>query len=150
MKGGGAEAESDPFVAVCAQDVVAGRRGLHEFDPVFARATVYGRRPARPGVETIDVAGRGRWTFVFSTPQRLAAHFGDCAFYATTGADLLDQLPIGIGVMLDPDDEHRLPILNRMVPPQALTAIRRRAEQKRAGQAMPTDEVGVKREEGAE
>jgi hypothetical protein len=117
---------------------------------VFAQATVYGRRPARPGVETVDVAGRGRWTFVFSTPQRLAAHFGDCDFYATTGADLLEQLPIGIGVMLDPDDEHRLPILNRMVPPQALTAIRRRAEQKRTGHHMPTDEVSVKREEGAE
>jgi hypothetical protein len=36
-----------------------------------------------------------------------------------------------------------------MVPPQALTAIRRRAEQKRTGH-MPTDEVSVKREEGAE
>jgi hypothetical protein len=87
---------------------------------------------------------------VFSTPQRLAAHFGDCDVYATTGADLLDQLPIGIGVMLDPDDEHRLPILNRMVPPQALTAIRRRAEHKRTGHDVPTDEVGVTREEGAE
>lgn len=144
------ETESEPFVTLCAQDVVSGRRSLHEFDPVFARATVYGRRPARPGVETVDVAGRGRWTFVFSTPQRLAAHFGDCAFYATTGADLLDQLPIGIGVMLDPDDEHRLPILNRMVPPQALAAIRRRAEQKRTGHDVPTDEVSVTREEGAE
>ncbi|MDQ7805869.1 hypothetical protein Q5425_19165 [Amycolatopsis sp. A133] len=150
MKGGGAEAESEPVVARCAQDVVAGRRGLHELDPVFAWATVYGRRPARPGVEAVDVAGRGRWTFVFSTPQRLAAHFGDCDVYATTGADLLGQLPIGIGVMLDPDDEHRLPILNRMVPPQALTAVRRRAEQKRTRQAMPTTEVTVKREEGAE
>ncbi|GHG18746.1 hypothetical protein GCM10017567_41510 [Amycolatopsis bullii] len=123
---------------------MAGRRSLHEFDPVFARATVYGRRPARPGVETVDIVGRGRWTFVFSTPQRLATHFGDCDVYATTGADLLGQLPIGIGVMLDPGDEHRLPILNRMVPPQALTAIRRRAEQRR------TAEVNVKREEGVE
>ncbi len=87
---------------------------------------------------------------MFSTPQRLAAHFGDYVVYATTGADLLGQLPIGIGVMLDPDDEHRLPILHRMVPPQALTAIQRRAEQKRTGQAMPTSEVNVKREEGAE
>ncbi|MFT7869742.1 MULTISPECIES: hypothetical protein [Amycolatopsis] len=141
---GGAEAESEPVVARCAQEVVAGRRSLHEFDPVFARATVYGRRPARPGVETVDIVGRGRWTFVFSTPQRLATHFGDCDVYATTGADLLGQLPIGIGVMLDPGDEHRLPILNRMVPPQALTAIRRRAEQRR------TAEVNVKREEGVE
>jgi hypothetical protein len=150
MQGGSTEAQGDSVVAVCAQDVVAGRRGLHEFDPVFARATVYGRRPARSGVETVDVVGRGRWTFVFSSPQRLAAHYGDCAFYATTGTDLLDQLPIGIGVMLDPDDEHRLPILNRMVPPQALAAIRRRAEQQRTGHGMPVDKVSVKREEGAE
>jgi len=150
MQGEGTEAGNEPFVAICAQDVASGQRGLHEFDPVFAGATVYGRRPARPGVETVDVAGRGRWTFVFTTPQRLAAHFGDCDFYATTGADLLDQLPIGIGVMLDPDDEHRLPILNRMVPPQALTAICRRAEQKRTEHGKPSDEVSAKREEGAE
>jgi hypothetical protein len=144
------EAGSEPFVTICAQGLATRRQGHHEFDPVFARAMVYGRRPARPGVEIVDVAGRGRWTFVFSTPQRLAAHFGDCEFYATTGADLLDQLPIGIGVMLDPDDEHRLPILDRMVPPSALTAIRRRAEQKRTGQAIPTAEVNVTREDGAE
>jgi hypothetical protein len=136
-------------VVTCAQDVAAGRRGLPEFDPLFAQATVYGRRPARPGVETVDVPGRGRWTFVFSTPQRLAAHFGDCDFYATTGADLLEQLPIGIGVMLDPDDEHRLPILNRVIPPQALAALRRRAEQNRTGRGMPAEITAV-REEGAE
>ncbi|MEV4149365.1 hypothetical protein AB0J40_37280 [Amycolatopsis sp. NPDC049691] len=143
MKGGGAEA----VLASCAREVASGRWGLHEFDPVFARATVYGRRPARPGVETVDVVGRGRWTFVFSTPQRLAAHFGDCDVYATTGADLLELLPMGIGVMLDPDDEHRLPILNRMVPPRALTAIRRRAEQK---STRHTTEVDVEREGDAE
>lgn len=76
----------------------------------------------------VEVEGRGTWTFVFSTPQRLAAHYGDCDLYATTGADLLEQLPVGIGVMLDPDDEHQMPILNRMVPPKVLSAMRRQNE----------------------
>ncbi len=76
----------------------------------------------------VEVEGRGTWTFVFSTPQRLAAHYGDCDLYATTGADLLEQLPVGVGVMLDPDDDHRTPILTRMVPPKILAAVRRRNE----------------------
>ncbi|MCR6484080.1 hypothetical protein M8542_14760 [Amycolatopsis sp. OK19-0408] len=111
MEGQVGEPGSEPALVACAKDVLAGSRGLHDFGSVFARATIYGRRPAHPGVETVDVDGRGRWTFVFSTPQRLAAHAGDCDVYATTGADLLGQLPPGIGVMLDPDDRHRFAVL---------------------------------------
>lgn len=133
--------EGEPAVAACAQAVRSGKRSIDEFDSVFARATVCGRRPARPGVEVVDVEGRGTWTFVFSTPQRLAAHYGDCDVYATTGADLLEQLPVGIGVMLDPDDDHRIPILNRMVPPKILAAIRRRNEHHPSGlDAVPHTE----------
>ncbi|MBE1502252.1 hypothetical protein H4696_009352 [Amycolatopsis lexingtonensis] len=76
----------------------------------------------------VEVSERGTWTFVFSTPQRLAAHFGDCDVFATTGADLLAQLPRAIGVMLDPDDDHRMPVVDRMVPPEVLATLRRRAE----------------------
>lgn len=149
MYGGTDNAGDEPAVAIRAQEVTAGQRVIDEFDPVFMRAIVYGRKPARPGVETVDVAGRGRWTFVFSTPQRLAAHYGDCSYFATTGADLLGQLPVGIGVMLDPDDEHRFPILNRVVPPQTLAVMRRRLAQKRKAAGSPAEAAGIERREGA-
>ena len=86
---------------------------------------------------------------MYSTPERLAARFGDCRFYAITGADLLEQLPVGIGVMVDPDDEHRMPILNRMVPPKVLTAMRRQARLRRAELGAATGVAHVELAEDA-
>ena len=139
----------EPDVVLCAREVTDGARELDQFDPVFARSTVFGRRPVRPGVDVVDVAGRGAWTFVYSTPERLAARFGDCHFYAITGADLLEQLPVGIGVMLDADDAHRLPILNRMVPPKVLAAMRRQARLRRAQPDAATSDAHDKPSEDA-
>jgi hypothetical protein len=50
---------------------------------------------------------------VFSTLERLAAHAGECDYFATTGADLLELVPPGVGLMVDPDDQHRFPVLSR-------------------------------------
>ncbi|MER5392555.1 SseB family protein [Saccharopolyspora sp. NPDC002686] len=61
-----------------------------------------------------DVAGRGRWTSVFSRLERLAVHAGECDYLATSGADMLELVPEGVGIMLDPNDEHRFPLLTRV------------------------------------
>lgn len=74
---------------------------------------------------------------------------GDCHFYAVTGADLLGQLPVGIGVMVDPDDAHCIPILNRMVPPTVLAAMRRQARLRRAQPDAVTGVAQVKLSEDA-
>jgi hypothetical protein len=57
---------------------------------------------------------------VFSTLERLAAHAGECDYFATTGADLLELVPPGVGLMVDPDDQHRFPVLSRMAPPDVV------------------------------
>lgn len=86
---------------------------------------MFGVMPDRPGVWVADVPGWGQWTVVFSTVERLAAYAGDCRFFSTTGSDLLAQLPQGIGLVLDPDDDHRVPVLSRMVPSATLAAMTR-------------------------
>ncbi|MGH3972569.1 MAG: hypothetical protein ACRDS9_04485 [Pseudonocardiaceae bacterium] len=63
----------------------------------------------------------GRWTVVFSLLSRLAAHVGDCEYLSTTGADFLELVPSGVGVMFDPDDRHRFPVLARVASSQAVT-----------------------------
>jgi hypothetical protein len=123
-----AQAGSDaltPEVVAVARAVLTGQCTPEEFEEAFARATVFGVMPDRPGIQVTEVPGRGRWAVVFSTVQRLAAYAGDCRFFSTTGADLLAQLPPGIGLLLDPGDDHRVPVLSRMVPPGTLAVMNR-------------------------
>lgn len=117
-----AEPAEEPFLVSAARQVRTGQRSHEQFQEAFNEATVYAERPPRPGVVVWDAGERGRWTVVFSQLQRLAAHAGECSYLATTGADFLDLVPDGIGVMLDPNDEHRFPVLARMASPQQLAA----------------------------
>lgn len=115
------EDQAEPRVVAIAEDVWAGRRKPHEFHAAFATATVYARRTERPGVWVTEVPGRGRWTVVFSRLGRLAAHVGDCEYLSTTGADFLELAPSGVGVMFDPDDHHRFPVLARVASPREVS-----------------------------
>ncbi|MGI8311833.1 SseB family protein [Saccharopolyspora hattusasensis] len=92
----------------------SGERSYEDFCAAFAKTTVYAQRTPRPGVWVAEAAGRGRWTSVFSRLERLAAHAGECDYLAASGADVLELVPEGVGVMLDPDDEHRFPLLTRV------------------------------------
>ncbi|WP_106177738.1 hypothetical protein [Prauserella shujinwangii] len=99
------------LVTVCRQ-VRARQQEPSAFDVAFARATVYAERlPDRPGVVASDLPGKGRWVLVFSTLERLERQLGEVPWLSTTGVDLLDQLPHGLGVLLDVCEEHGLPLL---------------------------------------
>lgn len=117
-----AEPVDEPFLVTAARQVWAGQRSHEQFHAVFNEATVYAERPSRPGVLVWDAGERGRWTVVFSQLQRLAAHAGACSYLAATGTDFLELVPDGVGVMLDPNDEYRFPVLTRMASPQQLSA----------------------------
>lgn len=104
--------DDEPQLVLVAREVRARLRPPADFDATFARATVYAQRTQdRPGVMMAELPGKGRWVLVFSTPERLARCIGDCAWLSTTGADLLEQLPFGLGVLLDIQDSHSLPLL---------------------------------------
>lgn len=106
-----------------AQRVWAGALPPEEFHAVFAVSVVWAKRPPRPGVLVTEIPGRGAWTLTFSSLERLAAHSGECDYLSTTGADLLDLVPFGVGVMVDPDDEHRFPVLTRMASAEAVSQV---------------------------
>lgn len=110
------EQEGEAALAVLAREVWQGYRGPGDFMDGFASAVVWAQRTERPGLLVTDTGSRGRWMPVFSTPDRLAAHVGDGYCFAATGAELLSLVPLGVGLMLDPDDEHRFPILARVAP----------------------------------
>lgn len=103
-----------------AQDVLAGEKPLKAMHAAFAKAIVYVRRPGNPGVFVTQVPGQGRWTLAFSSLERLAAHAGGCEYVSMPGADLLGLVPAGVGVMVDPADEHRFPVLTRVEGPDVL------------------------------
>lgn len=99
-------------LVVVARDVRARRRRPIEFDEAFAQGNVFVQRPSdRVGVMTAELPGKGRWVLAFSTLPRLANYAGDVQWLATTGADLLEQLPSGLGVLFDVEDAHGLPLL---------------------------------------
>lgn len=112
--------EAEARLAVVAREVWGGVRGPGDLMEVFSGSVVYAQRPEQPGLFVTDLGERGRWMVVFSTIERLAAHVGDCDYFATTGADLLELVPPGVGLMVDPHDEHRFPILTRMAPPDVV------------------------------
>lgn len=104
--------EDDSELVMVCKLVRAGERAPEAFDAEFNRSTVFAQRlPDRPGVVASVLPGKGRWVLVFSTSQRLARQCGDVAWLSRTGADLLKQLPLGLGVLLDIGDEHGLPLL---------------------------------------
>lgn len=104
---------TEPEIVRIARDVRSLRRRPAEFDGAFAQAAVFARRITgnRPGVMVSNLPGKGSWVLAFSTPERLAAFGQDKPWLRTTGADLLVQLPPGIGVLFDVGEDHGLPLL---------------------------------------
>lgn len=106
-----AQAGAAELVAVAAA-VRGGRAEPAEFDATFVTATVYARRSTDAvGVIAANLGDKGRWVLAFSSEERFARSHGDAAWASMTGADLLAQLPPGVGVLLDLGSEHGLPLL---------------------------------------
>jgi hypothetical protein len=107
-------------LAIVAQQIWSGSRGPGDFVDAFVSALVYAQRPEQPALLVTDLGERGKWMAVFTTLERLAAHVGECDYFTTTGADLLELVPPGVGLMVDPDDAHRFPVLSRIAPPELI------------------------------
>lgn len=103
----------EPSIVHIAGAVRSLRRKAAEFDAAFAQATVYAQRnpQKRPGVIVSNLPDNSRWVLAFSTMERLSAFHHDVPWMCTTGEDLLEQLPPGIGVLFDVGEEHGLPLM---------------------------------------
>ncbi|QUH00634.1 SseB family protein [Saccharopolyspora erythraea] len=139
----------EPDVVVVAREVSAGQRQLRAFHAAFAQAVVFAQRPERPGVFVTDAGRRGRWTPAFSTLDRLAAHAGECDYVSMTGADFLELVPAGVGVMFDPADDHRMPLLTRVEGMDVLEREWKKTAWKRAAQRSSGDEQRTRQGRGS-
>ncbi|MBW3575925.1 MAG: SseB family protein [Actinobacteria bacterium] len=84
-----------------AAGVAAGAASAHALHRAFLHATLWCEAPESPGF-----VARGQppeaVVAVYSSPEQLAADRGPQRWFSTTGADLLDLLPAGHDLVLDP------------------------------------------------
>ncbi|WP_331481931.1 SseB family protein [Streptomyces rubrogriseus] len=123
-------------LAKTAQRAMDGRASPQELFDAFIHARVYCERPEDPGFLTVaaldppaaDAPPRSRILDLVTTtatapsPARLVPVFtsleqfelftGGGAWFSTTGADLLDLLPPGLDVWLDPAAEHAVRLVS--------------------------------------
>ena len=87
-------------LAEVAADVAAGGAGAEELHAAFLAATVYCEAGDAPGFVAVGPPGAGLIP-VFSSEAELARARGAVAWFSTTGADLLSQVPEGYDLGLD-------------------------------------------------
>jgi hypothetical protein len=89
-----------PSLADTARDVAQGVADSARLHEVFLDATVFCERGDDPGFRALGVPDAGVIP-VFSSVEQLALARGAVAWFSTTGADLLAQLPAGYDLVLD-------------------------------------------------
>jgi SseB protein N-terminal domain len=80
-----------------------------ELSPDFETATLYVQRvprpSGRPAVAAFGPPGAG-YVAMFSSAATLELHAGECDWASATGRDLLQLVPDGYGIVLDPAGPH--------------------------------------------
>jgi len=103
--------------AVSLPDALAGFAdgtvAVDVLSDAFQQATVYCQKPEHPGFMAVGPPGAGVIP-VFTSLEQLEryavtyglAHHGGVEWFSTTGADVLDLMPDGYGIVVDPASEH--------------------------------------------
>lgn len=89
-----------------ASRVLAGEGTPQQLLEAFLAAQVFCEAPPLPGVVPARTPDGRDVVCVHSSPAQLAAARGPVRWFATTGLDLLDQLPAGHDLLLDPASPH--------------------------------------------
>jgi SseB protein N-terminal domain len=80
-----------------------------QLQAAFDAGTVYVQRTTtedgRPAVVAVGQPGAGYVAF-FSSLESLAAHAGECDWASAPGRDLVDLVPEGYGLVVDPAGPH--------------------------------------------
>ena len=86
---------------------LAGSAGVQELHRAFLRATVFLQAGDRPGLMAFGAPPEGLVP-VWTSEAEFARSVGPSAWFSTTGADLLDLLPAGYDLVLDPGGDAAL------------------------------------------
>lgn len=131
ISGTGAAGHEPVELAETVRRAKAGRASPQDVFDAFLRARVHCERPEDPGFLTVTAPGHtaddtqprsrildlastmtdsapapARLLPVFTSLEQFARFTGGGAWFSTTGADVLDLLPAGLDVWLDPAAEH--------------------------------------------
>jgi hypothetical protein len=82
-------------------ELVGRQIDVDEFVQRFLASRVYALSPVRPGLFVMSRPGAAPIVPVWSTVRALRQVMGGYGWLACTGADLVAQLPAGVGVLID-------------------------------------------------
>lgn len=103
--GGGPQHDLAPVVAGWA----AGEVSPEAFQSAFESATLWVRRvggaQGGPAVAAVGEPGAG-YLALYTSPESLAGHVGECDWACGSGRDLLALVPAGYGLVVDPAGPH--------------------------------------------
>lgn len=94
-------------LAEIARGVATGACVPADLHAALLAATVYCERGDGPGFRALGTPGDGLIA-VYSTPEQVALARGTVRWFSLTGADLLDLVPAGYDLLLDPGGEFPL------------------------------------------
>jgi hypothetical protein len=98
--------ESAPL-ADAVQAFATGMMSAEDFQAVFLVSKVYCPRGERPGFLALHETPEPVIP-MFTTLEELRRYAGDSRYFCVTGAEVLDLLPTGYGLVLDIEGEHRV------------------------------------------
>jgi hypothetical protein len=130
-------------LAVAAMGFRNGVTTVAQLVAVVDRTVLYAVRPELPGLLVFTAADDSWWLLAFSDITGLArfatsrCDVGPLDWISTTGADLIDQLPPHVGLVVDPGEGHAIAL-----PPEWLARQRPRLDDA----ATTADQIRPRRE----
>lgn len=92
---------SAPELGPAVHELVTRQIDIDEFVDRFLASRVYALCPVRPGLFIMSRPGAAPIVPVWSTVRALRRVMGGFGWLACTGADLVVQLPAGVGFLID-------------------------------------------------
>ncbi|WP_433869243.1 SseB family protein [Saccharopolyspora sp. CA-218241] len=109
-------------MVVMALAVRAGTMDLGAFVTELRDEVLFLQRTEHPGVFIAELEDGERWVSAFSTPEAMAEFTGGVEWVSLRGDDLMDLVPVGTNVVLDPSTPHSVAIESIDLPKPLLEA----------------------------
>ncbi|MEE4024437.1 hypothetical protein V1Y59_15230 [Gordonia sp. PKS22-38] len=102
--------------------LATGSTALVEAIRVLCCSTLFLERPRGRYANLNVYTVRGdEWVIAFSTLNRLVNALGPCQWIALTGRDLMDNMPPGVNLGIDIQDDHSFSVPSALIAAQTFT-----------------------------
>jgi hypothetical protein len=122
---GGYPEPSPPSLADAVRAFTTGSMSAEDFQAIFATSKVYCPRGDNPGFLALHETQQPVIP-MFTALKQLRRYAGkDSKYFVITGAEVLDLLPTGYGLVLDMEGEHRMVFDSKAIEQMVDFAMRR-------------------------